>query len=80
MSSLVSLLWLWKTSAELAQVVERRPEKPGVPSASLGLGTFLPHTHLVPAQQITRPEPDVWKKSACPQFNENKSCKLKTAT
>ena len=27
--------------AEIAQVVERRPEKPGVPSASLGLGTLL---------------------------------------
>ena len=27
--------------AEIAQVVERRPEKPGVPSANLGLGTFF---------------------------------------
>ena len=27
--------------AEIAQVVERRPEKPGVPSASLGLGIRL---------------------------------------
>ena len=27
--------------AEIAQVVERRPEKPGVPSASLGLGILL---------------------------------------
>jgi hypothetical protein len=27
--------------AELAQAVERRTENPGVPSASLGLGTIL---------------------------------------
>ena len=27
--------------AEIAQVVERRPEKPGVASASLALGTLL---------------------------------------
>jgi hypothetical protein len=27
--------------AEIAQVVERRTENPGVPSASLGLGTIL---------------------------------------
>ena len=30
-----------RASAEIAQVVERGPEKPGVPSASLGLGTIF---------------------------------------
>ena len=33
--------------AEIAQVVERRPEKPGVPSASLGLGTIFPQNILI---------------------------------
>ena len=34
---------LWKASddAGIAQVVERRPEKPRVPSASLGPGAFF---------------------------------------
>ena len=35
------------TFAEIAQVVERRPEKPGVPSASLGLGTIFPQSFLL---------------------------------
>ena len=36
-------MWALFFVAEVAQVVERRPEKPGVPSASLGLGTCFPY-------------------------------------
>ena len=33
------------TYAEIAQLVERRPEKPCVPSSILGLGTFFVRRH-----------------------------------
>ncbi len=40
-SALTFLKGIKVVNAEIAQVVERRPEKPGVASASLALGTLL---------------------------------------
>ena len=49
--------------AEIAQLVERRPEKPCVPSSILGLGTILKEVQLfVPLFYVIVLKPQYYKK------------------